>query len=1072
MRSGSASFGEELRARRVRARLTQQELADRAGVSVRAVRYIEQGKVARPRADSVRRLGAALGLSVERWPERGTDRLWIGVLGRLEVVHGGRPVDGGTLKQRSLLGLLALHANQVVTRSEIIDVLWGDDPPDSCQNLVHTYVSRLRKAIAPGPVPLISAQRGGYLLAVQADQLDLLRFDRLLGRAREAPPRAAVGLYQEALHGWRGPLLADLPAGVRHHPAALAVTARRLTTALDYADLALSVGAPGQQLVEQLRALAREEPLHEGLHARLMLALAGSGQQAAALRLFTELRRRLGEELGVQPGAEIRAAHLRIVRQGGPVRAAAARRPVPAQLPADVAGFAGRSEDLDRLDRLLPRAGRDTAVMIATVTGSAGVGKTALAVHWAHRVRDRFPDGQLYVNLRGCASGPPAPPLEALTHFLRALGVPAERVPVDAEEAANLYRTRLADRRTLILLDDAAGAEQVRPLLPGSPGCMVVVTSRDRLTGLVAKEGARRIGLDVLDAGDSRALLAGMLGDARVLAEPDAVEELGRICAHLPLALRIAAANLLAAPARGIADYTAELRDHGRLGGLTIDGEDRGPVRAAFDLSYARLEPGTRRLFRLLGLVPGPDFTHEAAAALAGGSIEDARRALGQLAAAHLVQQQVAGRYQFHDLLRDYAAEAARREDADECHAAVERLLDFYLRTADQATRLLYPHVLRLARPAAEGGAGPAEPATESAALDWLEAERANLVAAAVPGSEYGVPSYAWRIADTLRGYFISRGLGGDGLAVCAAALSAAERMGDEAGEASAHDVLGLIHYNLGDFRLAMACHTNALEINRRIGNPSAEASSLHNLGRACAHLGQPARAARFHERALEINRRIGDRHGEAIALNYIGSAALVLGQPDTAYAHSSQALRLSREIGDRHVEARSLNSLGLIMWKARSHEAAERYFAEALRLAREIGFSYAEASVLIGLSRVRRSTGRPAEAIAHCQEALAVMRDRGIHLFEGRVLAELAYAHLELGEVEQAAAHAQRALDVVRRRRQRLIEARALHVLGLAYRATGDTDLARAHWRAALTIFTEIGAPEEHAVRELLAAG
>jgi DNA-binding SARP family transcriptional activator/tetratricopeptide (TPR) repeat protein len=1049
----SLTFGEELRAHRIRARLTQRELAQRAGVSIRALRYIEQGKIAQPRPESLRRLGAAVGLRPQA-----TERPWIGVLGRLEIGYAGWPVDGGTQKQRALLGLLALQPNKVVPRAEIIDGLWADAPPESCENLVHTYVSRLRKQIGP-----IAAGHGGYRLAVDADRLDLLRFNELTARAaatRARDPRAAMRLLAEALDCWRGPVLADLPAGVRQHPVATAVAARRLSATLEYADLAVDLDLAGAELVERLRVLAREEPLHEALHARLMLALAGSGQQAAALGLFAELRRRLDDELGVVPGAEIRAAHLRIIRQN-PVPEVE-RRHVPAQLPADAAGFAGRAGALAALDA--HGDGPGTAVVISAITGTAGVGKTALAVRWARRVRDRFPDGQLYLDLRGYAAGSPVAPPEALTRFLRALGVPAERLPVDAEEAAALYRSRLADRRVLIVLDNAANAEQVRPLLPGSPGCLVVVTSRDTLTGLVAKEGARRITLNVLDPAEARALLAGMLGAARVAEEPAAVAELCRVCGFLPLALRIAAANLITLPGKGIAGYVGELRERGRLNELAVDGQN-GAVRVAFDVSYAKLEPLARKLFRQLGLVAGPDFTLDSAIALTGEPAMAVRRSLGQLAAAHLVHQPTAGRYQLHDLLRDYAAELAARDPAADRQAAFDRLYRHYLDIAGAANRLLDPHAQpRPDRSTVDSFAG-------TAAIDWLDAERPNLAAAVTHAAGHGVPRYAWLIADALRGFFVSRGHGADGLAVFDAALAAARDAVDEEGEASALEGLGLIHYNLGDFRQAIACHTKALVKSRQISDASAEAGSLHNLGRASLHLGDPARAIRYHEMALVINRRVGNRHGEAITLNYIGSAALALGQPETARMYTTRSLRLAREIGARYVEVRSLNGLGLVHWAINHYDSADRYFADALALAREIGFSYGEASVLIGLSRVRRCTGRGAEAIACCREALSLMRDRGIRLFEGRALTELAYAHLELGDHAAAAAEATRALEVVRHRKQRLTEARALQVLGLASRATGDLDTARAHWLAALDIVTDIGAPERRTLRALLGA-
>lgn len=361
MRANSSTFGEELRARRIRARLTQRELAQRAGVSVRALRYIEQGKITQPRPESLRRLGEAVGLHLEP-----AERPWIGVLGRLEIGVAGQAVDGGPQMQRALLGLLALQANKVVPRAEIIDGLWGEAPPESCQNLVHTYISRLRKQIGS-----ITAGRGGYQLSIDGDQLDLLRFDELATRAARATDQhESARLLDDALNCWRGPVLADLPAGVRLHPVATAVAARRMSATLAYADLAMELGLAGAELVARLRMLAGEEPLHEALHARLMLALASSGQQAAALGLFTDIRRRLDEELGVEPGKEIRAAHLRIIQAPR-----VPRRQVPAQLPADVTGFAGRIDALAALDRLVRNEEPSTAVVISAIAGTAGVGK-------------------------------------------------------------------------------------------------------------------------------------------------------------------------------------------------------------------------------------------------------------------------------------------------------------------------------------------------------------------------------------------------------------------------------------------------------------------------------------------------------------------------------------------------------------------------------------------------------------------------------------------------------------------------------------------------------------------------
>lgn len=1012
---GSASFGSELRRLRVSAGLTQRALAERAGVSVRAVRYIETGQVEQPRRESVLRLAEAVGLTVPERPS--VEQLSIAVLGHLEVRRGGQVVDIGPLKQRCLLAVLALQPNQVVSLHEIIDVLWGGTPPDSCHNLVHTYVSRLRKVLEPDPLPLVSAPHGGYLLAATSDQLDLMRFDELTENARRVlagDPPAGVRTLAEALDCWRGPLLADLPV-LRHYPAALSAGARRISASLEYADTSLELGLGPEHVVELLRALSWEEPLHEALHARLMLALTQAGQQAEALRLFTDLRTRLDEELGIEPGEAICAAHLKILRHDpqAAVAGTADRLPVPAQLPADVSGFAGRAEYLAQLDDLA-HDDNDAAVVISAIAGTAGVGKTALAVHWAHRVRRRFPDGQLYLNLRGYAPGAPMRPVEALTRFLHALGVPADRVPLDEDEAAGLYRTQLADRSVLIVLDNAESADQVRPLLPGSPGCLVLVTSRDRLAGLVANEGAHRITLDVLDPDDARVLLTGMIGKERTLAELDAVDELAAACAYLPLALRIAAANLVSTPYNGIAAYTAELRHLGRLTALTINGDERGVVQAAFDLSHGRLDPASRRLFRLLGLVPGPDFTPNAAAALIDGTVPEGKGLLDKLAGAHLVQQHVLGRYQFHDLLREYAGTLAQQDDHQ---AATERLLDFYLCTADRATRLLYPHILRLPVPPAISSHAVAF-GTENAAIHWLDAERPNLVAAAIHTPDHGIASYAWRLTDALRGYFLSRGHGSDGLAVCTAGLTAAKYDGNEAGEGCAYDVLGLIHYNLGDFRQAMLCHDKALVLNRRSGTTEAEASSLHNLGRAYSNAGRPARAARLHEQALEINRGIGNRHGEAQALNYIGTAALSLGQIDRAMTHHRAALDLARHIYDRDVEARALHGLGLDCSATGDLRRSIMFYTDCLALAHEIGNLPGAAITLVTLAEANSDAGRHDEAEVGARHAIA----------QGRLMGD------------------------------RRTEVRGLDVLATVCRRLGDHSAADGHYRAALHVAREIG--------------
>jgi DNA-binding SARP family transcriptional activator len=614
MDAAREAWGDWLRRSRVCAGYTQEDLAARAGVSVRALRDLERNRVRRPHASSVQRLVAALPVDdAERArvlsAAAAPDAVQVGVLGPLTVHCGHRAVDTGCGLPRTLLGLLALQPHRAVPREEIVDVLWGDRPPRSCLNLVHVYVAQVRRLLEPtrerrAPARTVVLARGGYLLDLDADRLDTARFAALAAEAGATRDAAtAHERYAAALACWRGPAAADLDPGLRRHPAAVAL-------------------------------------------------------QAAALAVYTAVRERLGDCLGIEPGPELRAAHLRVLRQE--MVAPVAVRP-PAQLPADPTVFIGRTQPLRRLDALLA-----ASVNVAVVAGTAGVGKSALATHWAHRVRDRFPDGQLHADLGGTAPG------AALSRFLHAVGV--SRVPDEPEEAASLYRSLLADRRMLVLLDGAGHPDQVRPLLPGSPHCLVLVTSRDDLAGLVARDGARRVTLDVFSPDEA----AAFLGAERVAAEPGPAAELARLCAYLPLALSIAEANLTGRP---IAGFVARLRAGDRLAELAVDGDPDTSVRAAFGRSYEPLPPPARRLFRLLGLVPGPEVTVASAAALAGVEPAAAAHLLRQLAAAHLLTERAPGRFACHQLLRLYAAERSRAEDADNHRWAALRRLSAHART-------------------------------------------------------------------------------------------------------------------------------------------------------------------------------------------------------------------------------------------------------------------------------------------------------------------------------------------------------------------------------------------------------
>jgi DNA-binding SARP family transcriptional activator len=721
---GGSHAGGLVQAFRQEAGLTQRQLAEVAGVSVGVVRDLEQGRTACLRGESVRRLASALRLDRQQARElslatRGHDHiadragararageLRIGILGPLAAWRGGVPVALGPPMQRAVLGLLAVYTGTVLRRSAIIDALWGEDPPTTATAMVLSYISRLRRLLGPGgPVCTVG---NGYRLEPAACELDVHTFGALVRHAQEAQAAGelptACQAYSDALTLWRGDPLADCEI-LRGHPAVVRLSHQKADTVTGYADAAIAARCP-DRILPQLRELADREPLNERAHALLMIALAGSGQQATALGVFDQMRRRLDNDLGIRPGAELTAAQTQVLNQQIPIdpvsrhvpastAGAASSQPagrhIPSQLPCAVAHFTGRATELAALNTALNQpAGR--TIVISAIAGTAGVGKTALAVQWAHQVTEQFPDGQLYVNLRGYDPDQPMPAADALARFLRALGLPGQDIPAEEDERAARYRSLLCGRRMLVVLDNAASPDQVRPLLPGTPDCTVIVTSRDALAGLVARDGATRLDLGLLPLEDAVSLLGRLIG-ARVAAAPTAVAELSDQCCRLPLVLRVAAELATSHPGVPLAELTGELADlHKRLDLLVAGGDRRTAVRAVFSWSYQHLGADVARTFRLLGLHPGPDFEPYATAALTGMTAEQARQMLDLLARAHLIQADGPGRYGMHDLLRAYAHERATAEDEKaERRQALTRLFDYYLDTAAAAMDNMIP---------------------------------------------------------------------------------------------------------------------------------------------------------------------------------------------------------------------------------------------------------------------------------------------------------------------------------------------------------------------------------------------
>lgn len=939
-----------VRTHRREAGLTQRDLAAKAGLSVAALRDLEQSR-RRPRPNSLAALAAALGLDpgqaaslaraaalplrpsdavssprvlqddpafapATRAPGVGTG-LWLSVLGPLEAWGDGAPLSLGPPTRRAVLALLLMDPGVPVRRDTIVDELWGDSPPRTAVGLVQAHVSRIRRLLNPharsgGSAEVIDSVRGAYRLSLSASEVDLLAFRDLAARAAAARASGddaiAVECYEHAVGLWRGEPLADVDV-LCGHPGITALRQEQAGVLMRYAEVACALGQY-DRVLPRLQALADADPLNEPAHARLMIALAGSGQQAAAIRVHEDVRTRLDRELGLHPGEELAEAYVRVLRQDihtGNRGEAPARRPplpapahvVPRQLPAAPRCFTGRHAELAVLSALGERALEEAnGVVIAALTGMAGIGKTALAVHWAHQVVGRFPDGQLFVNLRGsCSSGTPVMPTDAVRGFLSALGVPPARVPPDTDGQAALYRSLLADRRMLIVLDNAQDAEQVRPLLPGSPGCLVLVTSRNRLTGLAAAEGAHLITQGVLTEALSHDLLALHLGAERVAAEPAAVSELLGLCGGLPLALCDIAARAVARPSLPLAALAAEMRDvRGRLDVLET-GESATSVRMVFSWSRAKLGDRASRMFRLLAIHPGPDITTSAAASLAGLPREEAFLALAELCDEHLLTEHVPGRYVCHDLLRSYASEEAMtRESEAGRRAAAYRLLDYYLHAARLASSFLYPYHREVARARIRPGVMLEEIEGPAQAAEWFASEQHVLLAVIRQAAEGGYAPYAWELPSVAGWYFQGSACWQRLATAQESALAIAAGLGDLAGLATARQHLGWLRFLLGDIASAAHHLDEAIRLAGQLGDERLRALAglsrayvLQEQDRVLEAIVQARQAQRLYHAA-------GDLPGEGRALYAIGWYLIKLGDRQQAILFSSRALSVCRE--------------------------------------------------------------------------------------------------------------------------------------------------------------------------------
>ena len=905
-----------------------------------------------------------------------------GLLGPLLIRDGGRTVRLPP-RQRVLLAALLLRPGQVIAADELAEAVWDGRRPGS-RGALHTAVQRLRSALDPGV--LIRTCPPGYVIEIGDGELDIRRFAVLAAGGQQAARAGewarAVQDCRAALGLWRGEPLADIPSPLLRSRELPHLEEQRLAVLAARIDAELHLDHAAS-LVAELRQLVAAYPLREGFHVQLMLALYRSGRQADALAAYQDARRLLAEEIGADPGAGLQDLHQRMLcgdptlMRPAPLADAGprSRAAIPQQLPAAVRHFAGRTTELATLAGLL----EDTAatVVISAIDGTAGIGKTALAVHFAHLVADRFPDGQLYVNLRGFGPAPaPVRPAEAIRSFLDAFGVDPQQIPADADAQASLYRSLLAGQRVLVVLDNARDAEQVRPLLPGTPGCLVVVTSRSQLTPLVAAQDAYPLTLDLLPADEARDLLIRRLGP-RADASTQTLDELAALCARLPLALSITAARAAVRPGLPLAAIAAELRDaRDRLGALDA-GDGATSLRTVFSWSYDLLSEPAARTFRLLSLHPGAAFSATAAASIAALPQAQARQALRELAHAHLIAESGPGRYSFHDLLRAYAAEqAAACDDAAARSASTRRMLDHYLHTAHAAALLLNPLRRPLVLPAPQDGTVQDGLADSEQALAWFEAEYRNALAVAERAVDLGFDAHAWQIPSALSRFFDRRGLWQIWANSELAALAAAQRQRDPAGEADAHHLLGYALFRLGDYGQADACLRRSLQLYEQLGDLGQQARVHFTASMACELQRRPEEELSHAESALLLARAAGERAYLAYPLNAVGWSHAQLGHYEQAVAYCQQGLTLHREGGNPQGEADTWDSLGYAYHHLGRHAEALDCYTRALEIYRRVGDLWATSIALDHLGDTRQAAGRVREAREAWEQALGILDD------------------------------------------------------------------------------------------------
>lgn len=967
------------------------------------------------------------------------------ILGPLEIRSRTQRLELGGARQQIILATLLLNANRLVTMDRLLEATYGEDPPPTARSQAQITISSLRRMFADHGLPsIISTRPHGYAIELGTGWLDSERFEELVTAARKDRDfnrlEQAVAHYRDALRLWRGPALDGIDS-LLVQAAARRLDEMRIATTEDVIDLELDLGRH-HELVGELTELVAEHPLRERLRSQLMLALYRCDRAAEALQVYQTARRSLIDELGIEPGERLRQLQQAILTSdpsldppARPVTIQSAPRKVPCLLPTDIADFTDRVREVSEIRRYLSGSAGDDphhAVPVVVIVGKGGIGKTSLAVHASHRLAGCFPDGQLFANLHGTTLRPVAPE-QVLERFLRALGVPGSQVPDGLEERAETYRALLADRKVLVVLDDAAAEIDVTPLLPGSGAAAVIITSRTRLAGLA---GAVHIDVDVFDADHSLRLLARIVGHQRVQAEPEATTAVAELCGRLPLALRIAGARLSARPhwsvqqlAERLADETRRLDElsHGDMG-----------IRANISLSYEAASGPARRLFRLLALLDVPVFSGWVSAALLGQPVTEAADLLDELVSVQLVESTGTGfgvhnQYRFHELVRVFARERlAAEESADERRRALQRALGALLYLAEEAHRRHYGgDYVRLCGDVSRWplSADLVDQLVRDP-LSWFERERVALVSGVRQAAQAGLVELCWSLASTAVTLFESRAYLDNWRETHQIALEAARRSGHTRGRAAMLYSIGSLYITEKKFGLARRDFNAAARLFQDVGDQQGMALVTRHLAYLDRLAGRLDEAARRYEQSLEVFRKTGDRIAEAYVLHGLAQVKLDSRKLDEAGELLAQALELSHAARSVRVEAQVLHRMGDAYLLAGEPERAVRAFELALARVRGIGDAIGEAYVLQGLGIAKARLGKFDQAYSTLENARSLAGTTGERLAEARALLGLGELALNSSDHEHAASLGKQAAEIFRQIGAPLFEARARALL------------------------------------------